>query len=73
MASDYAFHDGAGFIGHIGTIAVDGGSKALDINAVAFVNTSSSAKTITLKTQAGDTGFSFDSNGTVIVVERVAG
>jgi len=72
-ASDYCFHDGSGFIGHIGTLAVDGGSKALDINAVAFVNTSSSAKTITLKTQAGDTGFSFDENGTVIVVERVAG
>jgi hypothetical protein len=72
-ASDYGFHDGLGFIGHIGTLAVDGSSKALDISAVAYVNTSSSAKTITLKTQAGDAGFSFDINGTVIVVERVAG
>jgi hypothetical protein len=72
-ATDYGFHDGAGFIGHTGTLAVDGGSKALDISSVAFVNTSSGAKTITLKTQAGNTGFNFDLNGTVIVVERLAG
>jgi hypothetical protein len=72
-ATDYSFHDGTGFIGHIGTLTVDGGSKALDISAVAFVNTSSSAKTITLKTQAGNTGFGYDTNGTVITVQRVAG
>lgn len=72
-ATDYRFHDGAGFIGQLGTLAVDGGSKALHTSAFAIVNTSSGAKTITLKTLAGDSGFSFDLNGTGILVERTAG
>ena len=72
-ATDYGFHDGSSFIGKIGTLAVDGGSKALDVHAIAFINTSTGSKTITLKTQAGNTGFAYDANGTAITIQRVAG
>jgi hypothetical protein len=72
-AADYAFHDGSGFTGKMGTIAVDGDDKAIDVHAIAFINTSSGNKSITLKTLAGDSGFNFDANGTAITVQRTAG
>jgi hypothetical protein len=71
--SDFQFHDGSVYIGSIGTLGANGGDKSLDTTSTAFVNTSANAKNITLKNKAGDAGFSFDTNGTVIIINRVAG
>ena len=70
---DYAFHDGTGFIGKIGTVSVNGSDKTLDVHAIAFVNTSSNSKNITLRKKAGTNGFNFDTNGTAITIQRTAG
>jgi len=71
--SDFQFHDGSAYIGSIGTLGANGGDKSVDTTSTAFVNTSANAKNITLKNKAGDAGFSFDTNGTVIIINRVAG
>ena len=52
---------------------VSGNPFAVDTTSTAFVNTAANAKNITLKNKAGDSGFSFDTNGTVITINRVAG